>query len=631
MISSRSISAFLLSCASLAPAAPWIPDAAAIAARTNGVAPLAVFFDASATTSEVTALPFHELDYAWDFGDPCAGAWETDGRSRNYEKGPVAAHVFVSAGTYNVQLTVRDMAGGVASRTIPIVVMDTDAAFPGTNTVCISASGDSTGAPAGALQVTSASFTAAQPYIRQGARILFRRGETWVATAGLSIVALGPGMIGSFGAGAPPRIVATNNLTFFSFSNRVPKCDDWRVADFELDGAQFAGSSACGAGGTASRLLLLRVAAYDVHGGFSFPNSILDYNNANGYPGHTLYDQIALAGCSVRHLVGGSGGNGGYIAAQRFSLQGCEMHDSTGAEHVLRMPWIMNGVIAHNNMSRQSPVKHLIKLHAPGYTNAGLGYLQYTERVIISDNRFVGNGAWSVTPGPQNSSGDERARDLLIERNHFVHSTNVQVSLVIWARQVTVRNNIFDVTDGASRTAISVSRRGIEPASTDVRIYNNTAYTGTGNVTLVSIAAVTTNTTVINNFVAAPAGGATTINSGTGVNLAASHNLGTASPGFAGAPPVAPEDFTLLPVSPAVNAGTDAAVFDDYFLNGRPFNATNDLGACELVPEPFMPALAAALAAVLTRGVRRGRQGMAARGSRHAHPAVLPASRGCAA
>ncbi|MEK7706276.1 MAG: MopE-related protein, partial [Myxococcota bacterium] len=85
-----------------------------VAARTSGVAPLAVFFDASGTTdTAVTSRPFHELEYRWDFGDPAGGAtWAYGARpgssSKNVALGPVAAHVFESPGTYTVALSVFD-------------------------------------------------------------------------------------------------------------------------------------------------------------------------------------------------------------------------------------------------------------------------------------------------------------------------------------------------------------------------------------------------------------------------------------------------------------------------------------------------------------------------------------------
>src|SRR3990167_2850974 len=59
------------------------------ASRTSCVAPCAVFFDASETNSTTTNMPFHELDYDWDFGDPSSGNWALTGKSKNDAKGPM--------------------------------------------------------------------------------------------------------------------------------------------------------------------------------------------------------------------------------------------------------------------------------------------------------------------------------------------------------------------------------------------------------------------------------------------------------------------------------------------------------------------------------------------------------------
>jgi len=66
-----------------------------VPARTSGVAPLAVFFDASGTTDiGVTTRPFHDLEYTWSFGDPGSGTWASGAQpgvsSRNSATGPVA-------------------------------------------------------------------------------------------------------------------------------------------------------------------------------------------------------------------------------------------------------------------------------------------------------------------------------------------------------------------------------------------------------------------------------------------------------------------------------------------------------------------------------------------------------------
>src|SRR5688572_955637 len=68
--------------------------------RTRGAAPLAVFFDATATRCDGDCNAFLDLHYAWDFGDPGSGTWAVRGNSRNAAYGPTAAHVFEKAGTY---------------------------------------------------------------------------------------------------------------------------------------------------------------------------------------------------------------------------------------------------------------------------------------------------------------------------------------------------------------------------------------------------------------------------------------------------------------------------------------------------------------------------------------------------
>jgi len=47
----------------------------------------------------------------------------------------------------------------------------------------------------------------------------------------------------------------------------------------------------------------------------------------------------------------------------------------------------------------------------------------------------------------------------------------------VWARHVTIRNNIFDGTGSSSEyEAIEIVRRGIEPPPLDVKVFNNTMF-----------------------------------------------------------------------------------------------------------------------------------------------------------
>src|SRR3990170_7114440 len=172
-----------------------------VPARTSGVAPLAVFFDASGTTDpSVTSRPFHDLEYTWSFGDPSSGTWASGAQpgvsSKNSATGPVAAHVFETPGTYTVSLTAFD-GTNTATTNKTITVQNPDTVFAGTNTVCVGATALPTagvnGCPAGAIATSTNNFTAAiNTYQATNKRILFQRGDTFIASATAPITKIGP-------------------------------------------------------------------------------------------------------------------------------------------------------------------------------------------------------------------------------------------------------------------------------------------------------------------------------------------------------------------------------------------------------------------------------------------------------
>jgi PKD repeat protein len=542
--------------------------------RVLGVAPLAVHFDASGTTSTATTRPFHELDYAWDFGDDGAGQWALSGADKNEAFGAVAAHVFDQMGTYDVTLTVTDAEGSVDTQQVSVEVQDPDVIFAGTDTICFSTSGDFTGAPAGAQHVVTGSFGSIAAYAAAGKRLLLARGETWTNTSGHRINNPGPGIFGAFGTGDKPQIISEASV--FALSDRQPDMRDWRFMDLDLTGV--AGKRAFTLDGTADDVLIYRVDMRDFGTGVSAGVSILNYWNDNGYPGHTLHDGLAVVESSIDHCIGGGGNNGMYVCGQRLVILGTSITDCEGVEHTVRTPWIEKAVLSNSYFGHSASAKHQLKLHAPTWEDAGLGYHRYSEQIVVSDNIFQsGTNDWSVTPGPSSSSPDQRVRDLVFERNLFRTGSGTQVSLVIWARDVTVRNNVFDTDVGD--TAIVVSVRGIEPPSANVSVLNNTFYSA-GTHRGLSISSVASNTTVRNNLLA-PSG---TMFSGTGSGLIADHNLTTASPHFVSATPFERADFALQEDSPAVDYGTTIPVFRDLFRAQRPQGDAYDVGAFELQP-----------------------------------------------
>lgn len=577
-----------------------------VPARTSGVAPLAVFFDASATTDAgITTRPFHDLEYTWNFGDSSAGTWANGAwpgvSSKNSATGPVAAHVFETPGTYTVSVTAFDGTHTATTNTT-ITVQDPNTVFAGTNTICVGAAtspvAGAGGCPAGADVAHEPRFAAAiNSYARPGKRVLFKRGDKFDATSSALINSTGPGIVGAFGAGAAP-VVQTKGSGFDPFlvlsSSTTQKIKDWRIMDLAFDGLSkpIWGISA---GGGMNQVTILRVKVQNVNSGFNFGDSILTWWNAHGHSGHTLWDQLAIVDSSVRHVFGGHGGCASYISAERFSFLGNVLDDSSEAEHILRLPQVYRGVISNNTLSHPAASKHVVKLHGPTWENGKppvdlLGTNGYSEKIVISENQLI-NGApntavdWTVSIAPQNAQSDERVRNLIIERNWFDGTnSNQQIALILSATEATVRNNICTLP--GSNTCIAFYQRGIEPAPANMRVYNNTMYSSsTGSFTGVTIDSASTNVTVRNNLGSAPSASSRAMIAGTGASgLIQSGNLLNNSPSalFVNTMPKNPEDFRLKSgTNPARDTGTSVPVFSDFFRTLRPQGSRIDIGAAE--------------------------------------------------
>lgn len=460
--------------------------------RTSGVAPLAVHFDASATT-DAGANGFHTLRYEWSFGDSTAGSWGPSGKSRNADFGPIAAHVFEQAGSFTVSLRVTNSRGESATATRVITVSDPDSVFSGANTVCVSSSGSFAGCPSGAQQVTTQTFGAAIQQATSGRRVLLRRGDAFSAASTASVRDPGPGSIGVFGTGtARARVNSSHAGTVLGFSSSAT---DWRVADIAFFGPGVTSSNAIG--GSVRRVLIQRVEITDFHVGILLP-----YGNA-AQASNSIHSELFVVDSHLHHFVGGSGGNGMFVAATDSAFLGNVLEDSLGAEHVVRVTHAERMVIAHNRLKDAPAGRHLLKLHSVGENSAATS--RRSHLLVISDNTFEGgSNGWDAGIGPQNDLEDERVYDVVVERNLFRAGTLGTVSLLVWAQDVTVRNNVFDLSKTGGGKGVVVTRRGIEPTPDGVEFYNNSCFTATGTITCATFGG--SNHLSANNLIVGPAG-----------------------------------------------------------------------------------------------------------------------------
>lgn len=567
--------------------------------HTSGLVPLAVFCDSTSTTdASVTSAPFSDIQYSWTFGDVVAGAATSCGtavvagqgkwacgsgagvNSKNSATGPVAAHVFESAGTYTITLTAYDGTNTVSSTaTVTATAWAND-----TTTVCVSTSGDFTGCPSGATHATNTSSfsTAINNIAGSVKRLLFRAGETWTTSTMKTISAAGPGLIGSYGSGALPVISTSEND---GNSVLLMGANDWRLMDLNIKGnSNNIVGIAPTTSGSISQITMLRLSIQDTHSGIVFDN---------GSTQARTYDQIALVDSMISHMTGGSGAVGAYVGAEHLSMLGNWMDDTHSGEHVIRLPYANAAVISNNTLSRPASTKLVIKLHAPDFPTTGA----YSQYVVISDNDInnisgFANIAWLVAFGPQNNLVDERVRYVIAERNwlrHAVAAADSGVDFMISGTQyMTLRNNVHNMTGGSGYCyKISQYSGSPNPAPDNITIYNVSCYTNdtTASSTFAAVRVDNTspgptNLTVKNALAYAPNATSPVLLSSTpSVTVAGNstdNQVKNTSPNFTTTPPVTTADFKPT-TGYAIGGGASVPVWSDFSLVTEP--PTRDIGA----------------------------------------------------
>jgi hypothetical protein len=617
-----------------------------VPSRTSGVAPLSVFFDASGTTDAgVTTRPFHDLEYTWSFGDSGSGTWANGAQpgvsSKNSATGPVASHVFETPGTYTVSVTAFD-GTDTATTTTSITVTDPDTVFSGIDTTCFSTSGAFADCPNGATHITTSDFLTAMGYQATSRRLLFRRGETFSATGSARITAAGPGIVGAFGTGSPPSISKSGVSDILLLSSATtPALKDWRVMDLDFNGNSIQGVRAIAGAGTIKQFTLLRMRIHDVEFGFVLDGQALDIVKANN-PDHTVWDEIAVVDSTISPVIGLNSGWRIYVASQRLSILGNQLgvlSGTGGGTHIIRTPYIGKGVIENNTLAR-SPLHLNIKMHAPPWCDAdspagvcicpnncsvssfadahpecadlsGYGSATdlhpigiyaatsgYTEQVVVSDNKIIGAGSAYLTAiGPQNDQADERVRDINIERNWLqAGGASTRSEIVLSSSETTVRNNICDLTNGSASGRFCVDVRvdgglavGPAPVPDQIRIYNNTAYSGDSNSTFAGVLieqGVSNDIFIANNLAYAPLAATSIFVSAsacpacyTASNNSSDPQVKNVSPRFAATPPALLTDWIPTAGSYAINGGTAVPVWSDFFRTNSPRDEVIDVGA----------------------------------------------------
>lgn len=606
----------------------------------------------------------YETNFGDHNGSPTLGTSWTAGtgynNNRNYALGPEAAHVYeFTPGTgthvYNAITRITDADGTVGQTvTNTITVSDPDAYFTTTNTVCIAANSDPTpgsgGCPSGADHHQQSNFaTAINTYATTGKRILFKRGDTFTETYTTYAILTntGPGIVGAYGTGANPKVTidltggGSNDYPILGLGLWQNGISDWAVMDLEFDGQDQIHSIGINTIGGMDKFTALRLNMHNIKDGILFNGQSLDAVYINHSVEQTLFDQITIADNTISPVTALTTGWRIYAFTQRLAILGNTLGNVTTTDaigsHVIRLPYTNKGVIQNNILGRSNGLT--IKMHAmtrcDGTSNPNeclvgtsgsmpTAWFSYktsvqptltnnnniagkngaiTNKVVISDNKIIGTTVpYYFNIGPQDQYKDERVRDIIMERNWFT-GTSMQVHLVATGYQLTIRNNLCDLTGGASnRYCINAKRySSVSPALPpyDIWAYNNTAYASDSSNTfsLISVDTLVNHVIARNNLAYAPNGG-TAGNVKLLEDVAAcgapcitvDHNSTNAEvkgtdPSFASATPSDPKDFRITTGSYGLNRGTSVfpSTYDDFFH-------CKDKGGTNITAGAFVPA-----------------------------------------
>ncbi len=520
--------------------------------RASGPAPLSIFFDGSGTRSTSYPRGFHDLHHDWRFDDP--------GSSRPSATGPLAGHVFERPGRYLVRLTATDPDGLTESAVYPITVEDPDVVFAGVKTVCFSNSNEFEGAPRGAVRVVTDSFDTAASHVAAGRRLLFRRGDTFRSNRSLVVVGGSPTSLGAFGPGKnPDRNGKFENNPRIVSDGAIPlllRGSDIRIADLafsEKPGKESV--SAIRAQSQTDRCLILRVATEGYSNPIVISQEVVMKSKLPAHKEFTLADSV------LRNARGDLVQMGGIEA----SVQGNTLTRSLSG-HVLKMTFVRKVVIDGNILAQPAAGSHALQIHSLRDAAAKKVYGDASQEIVVRVNEIRGDAARLMMLGPRDKASNEVVREILVEKNRFLSERNVLTQLYVNGADTTIQNNLFlsqRATKGRALYGISITRRGIEPIPSGVRVFHNTFYdpgSAHSSNALVDIGTYSGKVLVFNNLAYAPLVKDTVIVRGRTLALEAG-NLAGVDPGFLNE---AKLNFRLKTGSVAIAGGVSAPVVDDY-------------------------------------------------------------------
>lgn len=546
--------------------------------RTTGKAPLAVGFDATTTTSPLTTNPNHDLFYAWSFGDAAGETWAygaTVGLDKNAAYGPVAGHVFKTAGSFTWTLTVMDGLGNIATSSGSVVV----SAWATSDTIYIAngvvpTAGDN-GVPADATNLVNATTWAnVAAQFAANKRIMLRKGDTWACTA-MSYLPTGCEVNAYGESGANPEVTSAGaDQTPFGMSSGP---SDVRICNIKHIGpGPGVLSSGMVATSIATPTHLLMLGLESSGSTFGFLTSSPEVH------------EVFIQDCYFHgYGVTGDPTNIAVYAVHCYGIYLLGSFFDQAPSHVVRLSGAQRALVDSCKFRRPDGAgngRHALTIReiGGGPTWGGL----YTQDVVVSNNDIDSAGTasdWTLHIAPTNTGVAGRFRRILVERNMVVSDNRCFTTSV--GETLTARSNIFKTTGYADAVSLGNGSLVGDPDPVGAQFWNNTIYsTCSGAFAGISLGSTVTGTIVKNTLVYAP--NATTpkaySTTGTSVDTVGSNNspdydIKNTRPWSAVTPSV-PVDFT--PTGYALGGGVFDYRSQKDFFNAA-ITAPVDMGAIQ--------------------------------------------------
>jgi hypothetical protein len=605
----RSIASFILFyiCFSFAAMAQVSITPKIDASQIIGVAPMPIFFDATATAiNDSTIHTFHDLHYQWNFGDFFSGAWHTKTKSKNRASSPLAVHIFDSVGLHIVELEVFQNAEYSALKTFIVKIQDASDFYKGEKTVCFSTTGEFPDAPYNAQLVTIQNLEEVQPYVKDSTRLLFRRGQTIPANIGLDLSSVNHLTIGAFGVRMnldennrsenAPIIQMYGDGSLFKVGNTdtLQKSSNIKITELHLVNSNINNlSPAIFAAGETSKNLLYRLKIEDFGQAIFYDYSLLEYFAYPDVRTVQLFEEIIISECIInnRNKVGDLV----HINGQKLAFIGNNLNNFKNKGNVLNISWGSKVIVNNNTFLHPGSFRNTLKITGPN-RDFCITERAKTHQIIITDNHFESQlGVREVIRIHKDNEKEGLIEDVIVDRNFIstLQDEKVRCGLVIGANGVSIRNNIINGT-GSNRwqfTGIYVLNDYAKSGNiSNIKITNNTIFKQDwiNLMTGVRIGENIENTFVANNLVYSPLAMDIMIVDDNGLFTTEKHNIYPIVHPFVENKPVQPLDFQLDSISVVLDKGTsEQLACRDYFENVRSQNNRIDVGALQFTKTPI--------------------------------------------